>query len=205
MGNSPVTRRQLLIGAGAVGALGPLLSVRPVFADGAKALVRWDFVQFGKSDTTTEVLPGGSDVVLDSASGISVTLTGSGQAEPTKGGANGGGTFHVPAADGITMPISGIWFVTGFNEFILPGGSLAGVPHLADDIGEIGDTSGGTLSVTVRFVDTATGMHVTGTMTINCNLPGGDPTIVEGVTLSVPEVNFHGVQAGGATLFHVRG
>ncbi len=47
----------------------------------------------------------------------------------------------------------------------------------------------------------ASGGSVNAVLTVNCELPGGDPTIVEGVTLTAGSLHF--VQKEGATLFHI--
>src|SRR5947209_5946647 len=91
----PVSRRQLLIGAGAAGTLSPLLVPGSVLArkgtrGASPRLVRWDTVTVTESGV---ILPCGSDVAKDAATGDTVTITGSGQAEPRAREADGGGTF----------------------------------------------------------------------------------------------------------------
>ena len=60
--------------------------------------VRWDLVQIVQGTAVA----GGVDVARDGATGDTFTLTGSGDAEPAEGAANGGGTIvHHFAATGI--------------------------------------------------------------------------------------------------------
>src|SRR5712691_456770 len=196
-----VTRRQVLIGAGAAGVLGALAPTAALAEDnGGGKLVRWDLPQFA-GPGGSQIFAGGTDEGKDGASGDLVRLTGSGQAEPGEHEAAGGGTFVHLASDGTTERAHGVYLVTGFNSFRKPGGTLAGIP-LTDGIGELGDTSGGILSLNVRIFPSSGAPH-DGILTVNCALPGGRPGIEEGIMLSVPDFNINFTQHGGATLFHV--
>ncbi len=196
-----VTRRQVLIGAGAVGVLGALAPTAALAEDnGGGKLVRWDLPQFAGPGGSL-IFAGGTDEGRDSSSGDLVRLTGSGQAEPGEHEAAGGGTFVHLASDGTTERAHGFYLVTGFNSFRKPGGTLAGIP-LTDGIGELGDTSGGILSLKVHLF-ASSGAQAEGVLTVDCSLPSGRPGIVEGITLSVPAFNLNFTQHGGATLFHV--
>jgi hypothetical protein len=190
----------MLIGAGAAAVVG---SVTPTAAlanasegTGKAKLVRWDLIQI----LGGVVVGGGTDDGLDVASGNTIEMTGSGQAEPAKGEAAGGGTFLVPGA-------GGVYTVTGFKSFTSAGGTLAGA-GLTDGIGEIEETSGGVLSLNVHLVSLRGGGMgppvlpgvVDGVLTVNCSLPGSAPGIDEGITLAVASLKF--VQSGGNTLFH---
>jgi hypothetical protein len=200
MGDSPLTRRQLLVGAGALALTAPVLgSATAAFADDGRQkkrarLLRWDLVTF----TGGFVLPGGTDVGKDVASGDTVSLTGSGQAEPKDEEANGGGTFVHRAGDG-TERAHGIYVVTGFRSFTRPGGSLVGV-GVTDGIGELEDTIGGIVALDVSVMPSSEPAHP-GVLTVDCNLPGGDSSIHEGITLAFGPHRF--VQDTGATLFHL--
>jgi hypothetical protein len=205
--------RRWLVGAGAVGTLGMLLAPEAVLADENDRdevdKLRWDLVQvFGGV-----VVAGGTDVGIITAPGISfgdtVSLTGSGQANPRKRTASGGGTFLNRHASGIESAHlgHGIYYVTGFNSFVNEGGSLAAT-GLKDTIGNIDRTTGGLLKLNVLVVaapkasappgtppDTAPGV-----LEIHCDLPGGQPD-TEGIVLTLGPFNF--VQHTGFTLFHV--
>ena len=195
MATPRLTRRQVLIGAGAAGALGALAPTAALAVDNGRGkLIRWDLVQVVQG----VVLAGGTDDGQDSAIKDVVHLTGSGQAEPATREAAGGGTFVHQHSNG-TAVAHGVYLVTGFNSFQNAGGSLAGA-GLKDGIGEIGETTAGILSLNVHLVPSS-GTSLDGVLTVNCNLPPGFPAIKEGITLSVGP--FHFTQHGGATLFHV--
>ncbi len=191
-----ITRRQVLIGAGAAGALGALAPTAALAGDNGRGkLVRWDLVQV----VGGVVLVGGTNDSRDSATKDVVHLTGSGQAEPATGEAAGGGTFVHQHSDG-TEFAHGVYLVTGFNSFRNAGGSLALVPGLKDGVGEIGETTAGILSLKVRLVPSSGDSH-DGVLTVDCNLPSAGFPIEEGITLSVGP--FHFTQHGGFTVFHV--
>jgi len=190
----PLSRRKFL-GAGAVGTLGLLLTPETVLGNDEEAeLLRWDLVAI----TQGVVLSGGQDMAHDATSNDTVTLTGSGQAVPTRGTATGGGTFVHKHADG-TEVAHGVYHVTGFKSFRDAGGSLVGT-GLTDGIGTLRQTTGGILSLVVELLPFGGGSH-DAVLGVNCNLPGSEFTVEEGVTLSVGPFAFK--QAGGATLFHV--
>ena len=191
-----VNRRRFL-GAGAAGTLGVLLAPAAVLANEKKGeeveLLRWDLVQIVQG----VVLAGGTDFARDLATGDRLSLTGSGQAEPKQNGAAGGGTFVHRRKDGSERS-HGVYFVTGFNSFANGGGSLVGA-GVNDGIGQLDATTGGVLSLNVRFLFSSGG-SLDGVLGVNCELPGSAP-IKEGVTASGGPFKF--VQDTGATLFHV--
>jgi hypothetical protein len=190
-----ITRRQVLVGAGAVGALGALAPTVALADDEGKGkLVRWDLVQI----VSGVVLAGGTDTGQDSASKDVFHLTGSGQAEPARREAAGGGTFFHQHGDG-TAVAQGVYFVTGFKAFDNAGGTLVGT-GLKDGIGELDETTGGILWLHVHLVPSSGPAH-DGVLSVNCALPGGRPGIEEGITLTVGPLTF--TEHGGATLFHV--
>lgn len=194
MATRRLTRRQVLIGAGAAGALGALAPTAVLAVDNGRGkLIRWDLVKLVQG----VVLAGGTDVGQDRPTNDVVHLTGSGQAEPATREAAGGGTFVHQHSNG-TEVAHGVYLVTGFNSFQNAGGSLAGT-GLKDGIGEIGETTAGILSLNVHLVPSS-GASLDGVLTVDCNLPPGFG-IEEGITLSVGP--FHFTQHGGATVFHV--
>jgi len=193
MATQRMTRRQVLIGAGAAGVVGSLAPTA-AFADdqGKGKLVRWDLVQILQG----VVLAGGTDTGLDNGSGNLVRLTGSGEAEPARRQAAGGGTFVAIKSDG--TEVHGVYFVTGFDAFHNAGGTLVGT-GLTDGIGELEETTGGSLSLNVHLVASSGPAHDF-VLTVHCSLPGSSPEI-EGITLVGGTRTF--TQHGGATLFHV--
>ena len=195
MGEVGISRRRL-VGAGAIGALGVLLAPEAVLADGDNheeiELLRWDLVQIVQG----VVLAGGTDVGRDAATGDTVSLTGSGQARPHKGKANGGGMFVHKHANGSEVAHR-VYVVTGFKSFVNGGGSLVGT-GLTDGIDQLQDTTGGVLSMNVNLMP-ASGGSLNAVLEVHCSLPGGNPE-TEGIRLSVASFKF--VQDTGFTLFH---
>jgi hypothetical protein len=204
MADVRISRRQVLVGAGTLGLLGPALAPAAALAeedgDGQRVkLLRWDLIAIRHG----VVLAGGTDVSVDNGTGDTIELTGSGQAEPREdeGEANGGGTFVHHRA---TEVIRGAYYVTGFNSWLDRGGSLAGLP-LHDGVGELNETSGGNLSVNVKLVPDSGPPH-DGVLTIFCHAPGASGPDDEGVTLSVNGTPFNFTQdpeKHGVTLFHI--
>lgn len=186
--------RRRMLGAGAAGALGVLLASESALAQAEVENLRWDLVAVGGG----AVVPGGTDVGTDAATGDSVSLTGSGFARPDDVTASGGGTFVHRHADG-TEVAHGVYAVTGFMSFQNAGGTLVGT-GLNDTIGKLDQTSGGVLILLVNLFPSGGG-SLAAAVGIHCHLPGSSP-VTEGITLSVGPFNF--VQTTGGTLFHVR-
>ncbi len=199
MGELKISRRRF-VAAGAMGTLGALLAPETVFADeNQPQLIRWDLVSIADG----VILPGGTDLGI-AGNGDTVKVTGSGDAKPAEETATGGGTFEHRNKHGVLVA-SGVYFVTKFNSFTKPGGTLVGA-GLTDGIGTLDHTTGGELSMTVHGILDAPpaliGTTADAVLGIHCNLTG-DPTIKEGITLSVPALNITFLQDTGATLFHV--
>ncbi len=109
MATPRLTRRQVLIGAGAAGALGALAPTAALAEDNGRGkLIRWDLVQVVPGGV---VLAGGTNDGQDSATKDLVHLTGSGQAEPAKREAAGGGTFVHQHSDGTEFAHGVYWVV----------------------------------------------------------------------------------------------
>jgi len=159
--------------------------------------VRWDIVQI----INGVVLPGGTAVSQDAATGDRVSLTGSGQAKPAPRQATGGGTFVHRHADG-TVFAQGVYYVTGFVSWNPAGGSLVGT-GLIDGVGPIDETSSGDLALRVHLVPNGGGAGLDGVLTIHCHLPGAVRDIPEGVSLAVGPFHFEPVEGQGFTLFHI--
>jgi hypothetical protein len=153
--------------------------------------LRWDLVAVGGG----AVVPTGTDVATDAATSDTLSVTGSGFAQPDEGRASGGGTFVHRHADGSEVA-HGLYVVTGFNSFTAGGGSLAPT-GLTDAIGRIDRTTGGVLSVNFRVA----GAPVTGVLEIHCTLPGGSPD-TEGIRVVVSQFGLDFKQTNGFTLFH---
>jgi len=164
-------------------------------AAGKNKLVRWDLVQVKDG-----VIIAGSDVGKDAATSDTITMTGTGQAEPPEGEAAGGGTFVHRNSSGATLA-QGVYVVTGFNSWDNRGGSLAGFP-VKDGLGEKNEVSGGILAINVRLFPEG-GVSHDGLMTVNCKLPGSTGAITEGITLDISGTPFHFKQSKGETLLHV--
>ena len=195
MGEARISRRRFVT-VGAIGTLGALVAPETVFAqEDQPELVRWDLVAVGGG----AVVPGGTDVGKDAATGDTLRLTGSGFARPGEGTATGGGTFLHRNAAG-TEVAHGVYYVTGFKSFTNGGGSLAGF-LTTDAIGRLDQTTGGKLFVSVHLI-AASGATVNGVLGVHCVLPGG-AAAEEGITVTLDNTALDFVQAGGATLFHV--
>jgi len=186
--------RRTFLSVGAAATAGALIAPLPVLADDEEVeLLRWDLVHFPQG----VVLPG-QDMAKDAATGDVITLTGSGEVEPKKGRATGGGTFLHAHSSG-TEVAHGVYRVTGFTSFTPAGGTLVGLP-VRDGIGTLDQTMGGELALQVTLMPSGGGALV-GTLEVDCTIPGVELPIEEGVNLSVG--SFHFEKAGGATLFHV--
>ena len=160
--------------------------------------VRWDLVQIVQGT----VLAGGTDAGQDAASQDTVSLTGSGSADPDERDATGGGLFVHKHANG-TEVAHGVYVVTGFVSWRPAGGSLAPA-GVADGIGHLSETRAGILRMTVRLFPAGAlpGTHADGILTVDCALPGATFAIKEGITFAIG--TFHFTQHGGATLFHIQ-
>jgi hypothetical protein len=187
------------MGAGTLAALGPVML--PIAASAAESdarakLLRWDLVAIRDG----VVVPGGTDVGRDSATEDTVSLTGSGQAEPHEGEASGGGTFvHKDSLGNVRA--SGVYIVTGFRKWRDGQGSLIGV-GVRDGIGELDEADSGILTLGVQLIPDSGSPH-DGELTVNCNLPGTAFAVTEGIMLTVRGTSLDFTPHGGGTLFHV--
>jgi hypothetical protein len=202
MAHRQFSRRQVLVGTSAlaVGAgLAPasVLAGQDEQAPGRNKLVRWDLIMVSGG----VLLAGGTDVAMDAATGDTIALTGSGQAEAAEGAAGGGGTFVHRDNTGATQA-SGPYIVTGFRSFANGGGNL-GPTGLTDGIGEIEETTGGVLALDVRLFPVGHSPH-DAVLTIFCHLPGGEH-VEEGiqVEISIEGTDFHFMQDTGSNAFHL--
>jgi hypothetical protein len=171
-------------------------------------LIRWDLPLIADG----VAVPGGTDVSTDAATGDTITLTGSGQAEPGESEAAGGGTFVHRHADG-TEVAHGVYYVIGFKRWRhLAGGNFAAT-GLIDGIGNgpgssrnENEPSSGILRLKVRFIPDVGGVPqpgINGVLIINCHLPNTTVFVEEGVEVKIPSFNLDFTQTSGVTLFHL--
>jgi hypothetical protein len=194
-------RRSVLVAAAALATAAILSGSASAGADHPR-LVRWDMVQFSKPSPPSVVLAGGTNTAMDPATGDTVTLTGSGQAEPGRHRAAGGGTLVHKDAQGAVVA-EAFYVVTGFVSFRRVAGTLVGT-GIIDGIGFIDEASSGVLRVRVRIVDAAGTELGRGTLTVHCSLPGAPPGGLEGSQLRVRNgPQFTDIVEGSFTLFHL--
>ena len=168
--------------------------------------IRWDLVKI----VQRTVFAGGNDVGRDGANHDTITLTGSGEAEPGEKEAAGGGTFvhkHRVSGhrsdhpgeekDAREVEVHGIYVITGFMDWQPAGGTLT----VADGIGHASEASSGILTLKVRLFPSRGG-YQDGVLTVNSRLPGATFDIEEGITLAID--GFYFVQDEGRTLFHMQ-
>jgi hypothetical protein len=167
-------------------------------------VVRWDLVQF----VSGVVLAGGSTVSVDEDTGETLTLTGSGHAEPQQEEAFGGGTFtHERASD---TDLTGAYYVTDFISWKRAAGSFEET-GFTDGIGNPDGATSGRLKFSVAFVPEINGEPgptIKGKLIIDCALPGAPANLVEGVRIKIGALGLDLVQhvdpdTRGFTLFHI--
>jgi TAT (twin-arginine translocation) pathway signal sequence len=203
MTDRKITRRQIIKGAVAVGALGALGLPPPVFAEsdsaGNDGELRWDLISLIRPD----IRAGGDDTA--SAEGEStLTLTGSGTFSPgharqvTGGGAWSTNNTAVPGGPGT-------YRVTELISWVLAPGTLLG-SGLTDHIGTLADTRAGLAVLRIKYSD-----GLDGVLFLSCNLTGTPASVDEGINASRGFVNFFAPQMpvfgqhSNRTLFHVLG
>jgi TAT (twin-arginine translocation) pathway signal sequence len=205
MTNPKITRRQIIKGAAAVGAIGAFGLPTAAFADegngGSEAdgLIRWDLIDI----TPPDVRAGGDDTA-SSADGSTVTWTGSGTFRPSSPRAvSGGGTW---ATTNTTFPGSGTYRVTELISWRLAPGTLVGTAITNDHIGRLEDTRAGLATLRVKYSD-----GLDGVLFVSCTLKGTPASVYEGTNGSrnyidffKPAPNAFGPHAN-RTLFHAIG
>jgi TAT (twin-arginine translocation) pathway signal sequence len=200
MTDPKITRRQIIKGAAAVGAIGALGLPSAAFADGGDGdnkggrRIRWDLVNLPFPD----VFAGGDDTAsADDAS--TLTLTGSGTFRPGHPGqVTGGGTWSTTNSD---VPGTGTYRVTELVTWLRAPGSLPS--FLVDHIGNAADARPGLAVLRIRYSD-----GLDGALVVSCNL-ASPPSVDEGINATRGFVNFFrpAVPAFGQhsnrTVFHV--
>ena len=196
-----ITRRQIIKGAAAVGAISAVGLPSVAFADGAdegSTRIRWDLVDLPFPD----VFAGGDDTA-SAEDGSTLTLTGSGTFRPGhRGQVTGGGHWTTTNPD---VSGSGTYRVTELVTWVRAPGTLLGTP-LIDHIGNAADASPGLAVFRTKYSD-----GLDGTLVVSCNLNGTPSSVDEGINASRGFVNFfHPAEPGfgkhsNRTVFHLLG
>jgi TAT (twin-arginine translocation) pathway-exported protein len=195
-----ITRRQIIKGAAAVGALGALGVPSAAFADEGDGnegggRIRWDLVDL----TFPDVRAGGDDTA-SAEDGSTLTLTGSGTfrlGHPRQ--VTGGGQWSTTNPD---VPGSGTYRVTALVSWHRAPGSLPS--FLVDHIGDSADARPGLAVLGITYSDGLDGILV-----VSCNLAGTPKSVDEGINASRDFVNFfHPAEPtfgkhSNRTVFHV--
>jgi hypothetical protein len=200
MTDPKITRRQIIKGAAAVGAIGALGLPSAAFADGGNGgdeggrRIRWDLVNLPFPD----VFAGGDDTA-SAEDGSTLTLTGSGTFRPGHPGqVTGGGIWHTTSSD---VPGTGTYRVSDLVSWIRAPGSLPAV--LVDHIGNAADALPGLAVLRIRYSD-----GLVGALVVSCNL-ASPASVDEGINATRGFVNFfHPAepafgQHSNRTVFHV--
>ena len=181
MAHPKVTRRQIIKGAAAVGAIGAFGLPLDAFADeGGSAgdrRLRWDLIDI----TPPDIRAGGEDTASSEGETM-LNLTGSGTFRRGHSrDVTGGGTWNSnnPVVGG-----SGTYRVTEFISWVRAPGTLAGTP-LVDHIGKLTDTRAGLAVLRIAYSD-----GLGGVLFLSCNLNGTPPSVDEGINASRGFVNF---------------
>jgi hypothetical protein len=199
MTNPKITRRQIIKGAAAVGALGAVGLPSVAFAEGGDqggGRIRWDLIDLEFPD----VFAGGDDTA-SAEDGSTLTLTGSGTFRPGhRSEVTGGGNWSTTNPD---VPGSGKYRVTELVSWVRAPGTELGTP-LIDHIGNKADGIPGLAVFRIRYSD-----GLDGTLVVSCNLNGTPPSVDEGINASRGFVNFfHPAPPGfgkhsNRTVFHL--
>ena len=178
MTNPKITRRQVIKGAAAVGALGALGVPSIAFADeGNGGRIRWDLIEL----TLPDIRAGGEDTASSEGETM-LNWTGSGTFSPGHSrDVTGGGTWN---SDNPVVGGSGMYRVTELVTWLRAPGTLAGTP-LHDHIGRLEDTRAGLAVLRIKYSD-----GLDGVLFLSCNLNGTPPSVDEGSNGSRGFVNF---------------
>jgi hypothetical protein len=179
MAHPRVTRRQIIKGAAAVGAMGALGLPSAAYADGGdEGRIRWDLIDL----TLPDIRAGGEDTASSEGETM-LNLTGSGTFRPghSREDVTGGGTW---TSDNPVVGGSGTYRVTEFISWVRAPGTLAGTP-LIDHIGSLADTRAGLAVLRIKYSD-----GLGGVLFLSCNLNGTPASVNEGINASRGFVNF---------------
>ena len=201
MAHPRITRRQIIQGAAAVGAIGALGLPSAVFAEGGEeggGRIRWDLIDLEFPD----VFPGGEDTAFSDGKPMTMlTLTGSGTFRPGHAGdVTGGGTW---TSDNPAVGGSGRYRVTELVSWVRAPGTLLGTP-LVDHIGNAADATPGLAVFRIKYSD-----GLDGALVVSCNLNGTPAFVDEGINATRGFVNFFQPDVPGfgkhsnRTVFHL--
>jgi hypothetical protein len=184
MTNPKITRRQIIKGAAAVGALGAVGLPSVAFAEGDEGggRIRWDLIDITPpSGSTKGEINAGGDDTASSEGEFTLTLTGSGTFRPGHSHqVTGGGTW---SSNNPTVGGSGTYRVTELVSWVLAPGGLP--PIFNDHIGKLADLRAGLAVLRIKYSD-----GLDGTLVVSCNLAGTPSSVDEGVNGSRGFVNF---------------
>jgi hypothetical protein len=192
-----ITRRQILKGAGAAGVIGVLGVPAAVLADEDERAgrVRWDLIAIVGGC----VSPGGTSSAKAEGD-ATIMMTGHGTFPNVRNrclrNVTGGGTWTATSSDPRCLPGSGNYRVTELLSWTpAPGGQF---PPFEDCIpgGTKASATAGLAILRIRYND-----GKTGTLTVDCHLPGSPDCMFEGITATREYVDFSHWLAG-ATVFH---
>ena len=205
LGTRRITRRKVLVTAGALGALGALAT--PVVAlahdsdDEENHRYRWDIINV---DFSTGTLTAGGVASARANDNSKITLTGMGTFRANSGDSQdvtGGGTWKTSDKNGNATG-NGSYVVSRFVRFTLAPGTPP-LPH--DGIGVRADERAGLAILGIRFDDGSAGA-----LLVSCHLNGSPDSMFEGVTATKGFVDYWNREApppppGNAnrTNFHV--
>lgn len=194
MTDPKITRRQVIKGAAAVGALGAVGVPAAAFADGDNGgnergrRVQWDLISI---DFTVFCVNPGGTASARSTDGDRITFTGSGTFPDVRNSCRrdvtGGGTWEIPSSsDPRCFKGSGTYKVV---ELLSWNPAATKFPLPCDNIGDPKDASSGLAKLRVAY---SNGTH--GVLTVSCNLhvgaEGAPDCIPEGITASMEWEDF---------------
>ncbi len=188
MAHAKITRRQIIKGAAAVGALGAFGLPSAAFADGGdKGRIRWDLIDITLG-TPGDIRAGGEDTASSEGETM-LNLRGSGTFRPGHPhDVTGGGTW---SSDNPVVGGSGKYRVTELISWVLAPGTLAGAPF-NDHIGSLADIRAGLAVLRIKYSD-----GLDGVLFVGCSLNGTPPSVDEGINASRGFVNFFKPEEAG--------
>jgi len=201
--NRMVTRRQMLVTAGALSALGALATPVVALADDSDEenhKYRWDIINV---DFATGTLSAGGVASARANDNSKITLTGMGTFRANSGDSQevtGGGTWKTFNKNGNPTG-NGNYRVSRFDRFTL----APGTPPLPNDaIGVRADERAGLAILGIRYDDGSAGA-----LLVSCHLNGSPDSMFEGITATKGFVDYWNREAptpgvnADRTNFHV--